>query len=261
MAPSKFGLFKARSKDQSDQPSIENLLQSSNSIDSASLPPPNMSPEELALADMAAQMCLDSHNVEIEKYSIPVRRASESGKQDSVQIGYKQLKNQLSTEMTSTSTLQDDDLDQILHDDQDQLTTTRPIGQVDDDASTSCDANSIQFDDLSIAPSEDLSVYCGGLKKPKKSRSKEEEQIIKDCDMWHASNIEVMQNLLNKSGTLDDQIKWQAIATARGLCTLTDNCTCGDCRHAKFLAGMADGDGGLASAPLFNAVSVGCTLQ
>lgn len=33
MAPTKFGLFKSRSKDQSDQPSVENLLQSSGSSD------------------------------------------------------------------------------------------------------------------------------------------------------------------------------------------------------------------------------------
>lgn len=68
------------------------------------------------------------------------------------------------------------------------------------------------------------------------------------------------QNLLSRSGTLDEQIKWEAIATARGLCTLKDNCTCGDCGRAKFLAGMNDGDGGMgAMAPV--AISAGCCVQ
>lgn len=70
------------------------------------------------------------------------------------------------------------------------------------------------------------------------------------------------QNLLRKSGTVDEQLKWEAIATARGLCTLTDNCTCGDCKGCKYLAGVADGDGGLGAAPpLMGAFSVGCRLQ
>jgi hypothetical protein len=61
-----------------------------------------------------------------------------------------------------------------------------------DDASTSCDANSLQFDETSLAASEDLSVYCGTLKKGKKNKMKEEKQL-RDFDMWQASNIEVME--------------------------------------------------------------------
>lgn len=62
---------------------------------------------------------------------------------------------------------------------------------IEDDASTSYDANSLQFDDPSIATSEDISMYCAMLKKPKKSRSK--EQQLTDFDMWQASDVEVMQ--------------------------------------------------------------------
>lgn len=61
-----------------------------------------------------------------------------------------------------------------------------------DGASTSCDVLSLQFDETSIAASEDLSVYCRTLKKTKKIRSKEEKQL-RDLDMWQASNVEVMK--------------------------------------------------------------------
>ncbi|XP_037302093.1 uncharacterized protein LOC119192378, partial [Manduca sexta] len=177
----------------------------------------------------------------------PVRRPSETSTVDEAQVNYQVLRNHPSPDETSTSTLGEDFKSYKVN-----------LPKEIDDASTTYDANSILFDETSIAPSE-MSVYCGTLKK-KKTRSKEEKQL-RDFDMWQASNVEVMQNLLSRSGTLDEQIKWEAIATARGLCTLTDSCTCGDCTGAKYLAGVADGDGGLGAAPLFNAISVGCQIQ
>ncbi|CAK1549035.1 unnamed protein product [Leptosia nina] len=271
MAPVKFGLFKARSRDQQDQPSTENLLKSSHSIDQAgapSSPIPSTSKglvEDLSPLDFAILNLDDDDDEDISEGNVS-RRGSECSKVEDANVNYRQLQN---PSLTSTSTL--DDLDQIhIYDE--------PATQIDA-ASTSYDANSSQFDvdasqfdvnssefDVtsqyeinsqfdasSIAPSEDLSVYCAMLKKPKKSRSK--EQQLRDIDMWQASNIEVMQNLLNRSGTLDEQIKWEAIATSRGLCTLTDSCTCDDCTGAKYLAGVTDGDGGLGTAPLFNAIN------
>ncbi|XP_045508370.1 uncharacterized protein LOC123704121 isoform X2 [Colias croceus] len=257
MAPVKFGLFKARSRDQQEQPSTENLLKSSHSIDQAGTPGSPIPSTSKGIVDDLSPLDFAILNLD----------------DDDDDINYRQLQN---PSLTSTSTL--DDLDQIhIYDD--------PATQYDG-ASTSYDANSSQFDmnssqfdinaseydvnssqfdinsqfdESSIAPSEDLSVYCAMLKKPKKSRSK--EQQLRDTDMWQASNIEVMQNLLNRSGTLDEQIKWEAIATARGLCTLTDSCTCDDCTGAKYLAGVTDGDGGLGAAPLFSAISVGCQIQ
>ncbi|KAJ2939318.1 hypothetical protein O0L34_g13416 [Tuta absoluta] len=168
---------------------------------------------------------------------------------DDSQVHYHPLKHRSSIDTTSISTLHDQD-----HNDIDPL-------EIDNDgASTSADCNSIQMDETSIAPSEDISVYCGAMKKVKKMRSREEQQL-RDLDMWQASNVEVMQNLLSRSGTMDEQIKWEAIATARGLCTLTDSCTCSDCKRTKYLAGISDGDGGLGAAPLFSAISVGCSVQ
>ncbi|KAI8441625.1 hypothetical protein MSG28_015187 [Choristoneura fumiferana] len=112
-----------------------------------------------------------------------------------------------------------------------------------DDASTSCDANSIQFDETPITPSVlrpmDKSLAVLYMKKKKNGR----------------------KNLLSGSSNHDEQIKWEAIATARGLCTLTDNCTCVDCTRAKYLTGVADGDGGLGAAPLFSAIGFGCSIQ
>ncbi|XP_053621542.1 uncharacterized protein LOC128681566 isoform X2 [Plodia interpunctella] len=252
MAPVKFGLFKARSRDQ-EQPSTENLLSSDHAAPSSPIPTTSKGlVEDLTPADIV-DLHLDSDDEDISQKATPMRRISECSGQEDNHMNYHPLKNQTSTDATSISTLQD--FDEPYLDQNEDLA-------FDDGASTSCDANSIQFDESSIAPSEDLSVYCGTLKKPKKSRSRDkEEQQMRDIDMWRASNVEVMQNLLSRSGTLDEQIKWEAIATARGLCTLTDSCTCGDCTRAKYLAGVTDGDGGLGAAPLFNAISVGCQIQ
>lgn len=96
--------------------------------------------------------------------------------------------NQTSTDATSISTLHDEDFQSNC----DFEDVTLPLEIDNDGASTSCDANSLQFDETSIAPSEDLSVYCGTMKKPKKSKSKEEKQL-RDFVMWRASNVEVMQ--------------------------------------------------------------------
>ncbi|CAG9794238.1 unnamed protein product [Diatraea saccharalis] len=180
------------------------------------------------------QIDSDDEEMAYEKFS-PVRRLSESSQCEDPQVNYHPLRNQASVDATSTSTLQDDEFDQIQYFNELEQTLAD-----DCDASTSCDANSLQ--------------------KGKKNRSKE-EKLLRDFDMWQASNIEVMENLLSRSGTLDDQIKWEAIATARGLCTLTDSCTCGDCTRAKYLAGVTDGDGGLGAAPLFSAINVGCIVQ
>ncbi|KAJ8704665.1 hypothetical protein PYW07_011853 [Mythimna separata] len=257
MAPVKFGLFKARSRDYQDQPpSTENLLHTSHSTDhlgalgTPSSPIPSTS--KGILEDTSANLSvlnIDSEDDDtISQQNIVTRRVSDTSRLEE-SINYQPLKNQASTDATSMSTLNSDpeDHDNTLVDD-------------GDGASTSCDVLSLQFDETSIAASEDLSVYCGTLKKTKKIRSKEEKQL-RDLDMWQASNVEVMQNLLSRSGTLDDQIKWEAIATARGLCTLKDSCTCDDCVRAKYLAGVTDGDGGLGAAPLFNAISVGCIVQ
>ncbi|XP_063544708.1 uncharacterized protein LOC134752870 [Cydia strobilella] len=237
MAPVKFGLFKTRSRDQQEQPSTENLLQNSTSSELATpgSPIPSTSKGQSADADFYSpdisvlQLDSDDEDIGSEKPT-PTRRISHSSVIEDPLMNYQHLTNQSS----------------IDHDD------TLPI---DDDA-TSCDANSIQFDETSIAPSEDLSVYC--LKKKKNLRSAREVQQLRDLDMWRASDVEVMQNLLSRSGNLNEQFKWEAIATARGLCTLTDNCACTDCARAKYLAGMADGDGGMSAAPL---LSVGCVLQ
>ncbi|KAL0809826.1 hypothetical protein ABMA28_011318 [Loxostege sticticalis] len=259
MAPVKFGLFKARSREQ-EQPSTENLLHSAEHVMAPSSPIPSTSygaAEELSPADISA-LNIDSDDEDIiSEHTSPVRRASYISQIEDANMNYHPLRN-ASIDATSTSTLHDEDVDQIqLYAD---LESTLALEQDLDNASTSCDANSLQFDETSLAASEDLSVYCGTLKKPKKTKSKEEKQL-RDADMWQASNIEVMENLLSRSGTLDEQIKWEAIATARGLCTLTDSCTCGDCTRAKYLAGVTDGDGGLGAAPLFSAISVGCSVQ
>ncbi|KAF9417289.1 hypothetical protein HW555_005603 [Spodoptera exigua] len=255
MAPVKFGLFKARSRDYQEQPSTENLLHTSHSSDhlgTPSSPIPSTSKgmlEDTASADLSV-LNIDSEDDDtISQQNIITRRVSDTSKIEESQINYQPLKNQASADATSMSTLNSDQ--------EDHETTLVDDG---DGASTSCDVLSLQFDETSIAASEDLSVYCGTLKKTKKIRSKEEKQL-RDLDMWQASNVEVMQNLLSRSGTLDDQIKWEAIATARGLCTLKDSCTCDDCVRAKYLAGVTDGDGGLGAAPLFNAISVGCIVQ
>ncbi|XP_068622336.1 uncharacterized protein [Battus philenor] len=260
MAPGKFGLFKSRSRDHQEQPSTENLLQSSNSIyDVPGSPVPSTSKglqEDTSPTSFAMLPYLDSdddEDIPSESHS-PARRGSESSKIEEAQINYELLKSQTSIEASSTSTLHED----FDHLDPYELEEMQRQQELDPDG-TSCDANSSEFDVTSISAS-DLSIYCASLKKPKKSKSKEEQQM-RDLDMWQASNIEVMQNLLNRSGTLDEQIKWEAIATARGLCTLTDSCTCSDCTTAKYLAGVSDGDGGLGAAPLFNAINVGCSLQ
>lgn len=252
MAPVKFGLFKARSRDYQEQPSTENLLHTSNSSDhvaTPSSPIPSTSKgipqaEDEPFADLSV-LQLDSEEDDMSLEANSTRRVSECSMLEDAQINYQPLKNHTSTDVTSVSTLCSDPEDHTLID--------------QEDGATSCDAMSLQFDETSIAASEDLSVYCGTLKKNKKTRR--EEKQLRDFDMWQASNVEVMQNLLSRSGTLDEQIKWEAIATARGLCTLKDSCTCDDCTRAKYLAGVTDGDGGLGAAPLFNAISVGCQVQ
>ncbi|XP_041981705.1 uncharacterized protein LOC121735083 [Aricia agestis] len=249
MAPSKFGLFKSKSREQSEQPSTENLLKTSQSteFDTPGSPIPSTSKGiigEQTVVNMSV-LSLDSDD-EISSVNNS-RRGSQDSKAD-LQV-YQQFQNV--SDVTSTCTLDDVDLNSIQEFDDTAV--------VDDDASTSYDVNSIQYDESSIAPSEDISIYCAMLKKPKKGRSK--EQKLKDFDMWTASNFEVMQNLLQRSGTLDEQIKWEAIATSRGLCTLTDCCTCPDCTRAKYLSGVTDGDGGLGTAPLFSAINVGCQIQ
>ncbi|RVE53138.1 hypothetical protein evm_002235 [Chilo suppressalis] len=256
MAPGKFGLFKARSREQ-EQPSTENLLHSSHSIEHViqTSPIPSTSygkTDQMSPVDFTAlQIDSDNEDLPSEQFT-PTRRDSESSNCENTQN--EELQHQLYSDLLDDAgidCLQDEELEQQL----------RYSDQLDDgDASTSCDANSLQFDATSLAVSEDLSVYCGTLKKGKRNRTKEERQL-RDFDMWRASNVEVMQNLLSRSCTADDQIKWEAIATSRGLCTLTDNCTCGDCRRTKYLAGMTDGDGGLGTAPLFGAISFGCTVQ
>ncbi|CAB3236318.1 unnamed protein product [Arctia plantaginis] len=254
MAPVKFGLFKARSRDYQEQPSTENLLHSSNSSDNVATPPspiPSTSKEipqteDEPFADMAVLQLYSDDDDNISQHATPTRRLSECSRVEDALINYQPLQNQTSTDATSLSTLISDPEDHTVTEDH-------------DDGATSCDAMSLQFDETSIAPSEDLSVYCGTLKKNKRTRK--EEKQLRDLDMWQASNMEVMQHLLSRSGTLDEQIKWEAIATARGLCTLKDSCTCDDCTRAKYLCGVTDGDGGLGAAPLFSAISVGCQVQ
>ncbi|XP_075988448.1 uncharacterized protein LOC142984594 isoform X2 [Anticarsia gemmatalis] len=252
MAPVKFGLFKARSRDYQEQPSTENLLHTSNSADHVATPSSPIAStskgitEHEQFADLSVLQIDSEEDDNISQHeTTPTRRISDCSRVDESQINYQPLKNQASTDATSISTLNSDPEDHTLIE--------------DEDGATSCDAMSLQFDETSIAASEDLSVYCGTLKKNKKTRK--EEKQLRDFDMWQASNVEVMQNLLSRSGTLDEQIKWEAIATARGLCTLKDSCTCDDCVRAKYLAGVTDGDGGLGAAPLFNAISVGCQVQ
>ncbi|XP_026736369.1 uncharacterized protein LOC113499956 [Trichoplusia ni] len=250
MAPVKFGLFKARSREYQEQPSTENLLYTSNSSDHLGTPSSPVPSTSKCLPENTAELAEvhnDSEEDELSQKIAPTRRISECSRLEDSQMNYQPLKNQASTDATSVSTLNSDE--------EDQEKTA-----IDDDASTTCDVLSLQFDETSIAASEDLSVYCGTLKKTKKLRIKEEKQL-RDFDMWQASNVEVMQRLLSKSGTLDEQIKWEAIATARGLCILKDSCTCDDCTRAKYLAGVTDGDGGLGAAPLFSAISVGCIVQ
>ncbi|XP_023947148.1 uncharacterized protein LOC112052342 [Bicyclus anynana] len=262
MAPTKFGLFKSRSREQPEQPSMENLIETTAEVEHykpPDSPVPSTSKGFMGNDDMLPASIFSILNIDDDDDDDEIifneqqksRPASQCSKLEEQQQGdYLQLQNQSSG--TSLSTLED--LDQIseLHDEPN-------TAALEEDASTTYDANSLQFDESSIADSEDMSMYCAMLKKPKKSRSK--EQQLTDFDMWQASNVEVMQNLLSRSGTLDEQIKWEAIATARGLCTLTDSCTCDDCTGAKFLAGVTDGDGGMGAAPLLTAISVGCQIQ
>ncbi|CAH2084195.1 unnamed protein product [Euphydryas editha] len=256
MAPTKFGIFKTRSRDHPEQPSTENLLQTSQSDDHVNTPDspvPStskgvMGNDDFFSADIFSVLNLDDDDDEFICGDEESRRASLCSKIEEQKILYQNLQNQSTG--TSTMTLEDDD--QIYDQPESNLA-------FDDDASTSYDANSLQFDETSITASNDVSMYCSMLKKPKKSRSK--DQQLTDLDMWQASNIEVMENLLNRSGNLDEQIKWEAIATARGLCTLTDSCTCADCTGVTYLAGVTDGDGGLGVAPLFSAINVGCQVQ
>ncbi|XP_063835549.1 uncharacterized protein LOC135084741 [Ostrinia nubilalis] len=213
--------------------------------------------EELSPADISA-LNIDSDDDDIySDHSSPIRRGSDFSQIEDANMNYHPLKNAASMDATCSSHLDDDYFDQLqLYAD---LESTLALEQDLDNASTSYDVNSLQFDDTSLTASEDLSVYCGTLKKPK--RNKYKEKLLRDQDMWQATNVEVMENLLSRSGTVDEQIKWEAIATARGLCTLTDSCACGDCTRAKYLAGVTDGDGGLGAAPLFSAISVGCSVQ
>ncbi|XP_048002431.1 uncharacterized protein LOC125238973 [Leguminivora glycinivorella] len=308
MAPVKFGLFKARSREQ-EQPSTENLLQNSTSSEPATPGSPIPSTSKGQSADdfyspdiSVLQLDSDDEDIGSEKPT-PTRRVSHSSVTEDPLLNYQQLTNNSSDTLIDDdatscdansiqfdessiapsedlsvyclkkkkNTLRSKEVQQLRDLDMwrasdvevmqrrqlsyQQLTNNSSDTLIDDDA-TSCDANSIQFDESSIAPSEDLSVYC--LKKKKNTLRSKEVQQLRDLDMWRDSDVEVMQNLLSRSGNLNDQFKWEAIATARGLCTLTDNCTCTDCARAKYLAGMADGDGGMSAAPL---LSVGCVLQ
>ncbi|CAH2245629.1 uncharacterized protein LOC120625351 [Pararge aegeria] len=260
MAPTKFGLFKGRSRDQPEPPSMENLLESNTEVvhyEPPDSPVPSTSKgfignKDLLPADIFSILSIDDDDDDEILFGSheKSRPASQCSKLDEQQGDYLQFQNQSSG--TSMSTLEDIDRMSDMRDEPDTMA-------LNDDASTTYDANSLQLDESSITESEDMSMYCAMLKKPKKSRSK--EQQLTDFDMWQASNIQVMQNLLTRSGTLDEQIKWEAIATARGLCTLTDSCACDDCTGAKFLAGVTDGDGGMGAAPLLTAISVGCTIQ
>lgn len=112
------------------------------------------------------------------------------------QISYKLLERQSSLDLSPTSTFLDDELDEIISSEEHELQDFRGFefhNLNDDGASTSCDANSIQFDEtVSMTASDDISIHCGAIKRPKKSRSKEEQQL-RDFDMWQATNIEVMQ--------------------------------------------------------------------
>ncbi|XP_014356801.2 uncharacterized protein LOC106709497 [Papilio machaon] len=257
MAPVKFGLFKARSKDHQEQPSTENLLQDNNSnynVPGSPVPSTSKGLQEDLSPGSISMLTLDSDDDDDDlpsERNSPVRRGSDACRMDA-QINYELLKSQTSIGDVSSHFNEYDEVEQYEMEELQQSIDLDPDG-------TSCDANSSEFDITSITAS-DLSIYCASLKKPKKSKSKEEQQM-RDFGMWQASNIEVMQNLLSRSGTTDEQIKWEAIATARGLCTLTDTCTCSDCTPAKYLVGFNDGDAGMAATPLFSAISVGCTLQ
>ncbi|XP_050358936.1 uncharacterized protein LOC126779129 [Nymphalis io] len=255
MAPTKFGIFKTRSRDQTEQPSTENLLQTSPSNDTVNTPDspvPSTSKGIVSSDDFFSPELLSVLNIDDDDDDFicdeETRRASLSSKIEEQRILYENFQNQSTG--TSTMTLEDEEQSY------DKAETTLPL---DDDASTSYDANSLQFDESSITASNDVSMYCAMMKKPKKSKSK--DQQLTDLDMWQASNVEVLENLLNRSGSLDEQIKWEAIATARGLCTLTDSCTCTDCTGVTYLAGVTDGDGGIGVAPLFSAINVGCQVQ
>ncbi|XP_013136640.1 PREDICTED: uncharacterized protein LOC106101846 [Papilio polytes] len=252
MAPVKFGLFKGRSKDHQEKPSTENLLQDNNSnYDVSGSPVPSTSKglqEELLPASIS-MLTIDSDDDDIpsEKNS-PIRRGSVGSRMDP-QVNYELLQSQSSIGDVSTS-LNEYDGEQY---------EMEELQHVDVDAdSTTYDANSSELDITSITASN-LSIYCASVKKAKKAKLKE-EQKLRDIDMWKASNFEVMQNLLSRSGTSDEQIKWEAIATARGLCTLNDTCTCSDCKMPRYLVSFNDGDAGMAATPLLNAIA-DCTLQ
>ncbi|XP_073964638.1 uncharacterized protein isoform X1 [Choristoneura fumiferana] len=248
MAPVKFGLFKTRSRDHQEQPSTENLLQNSASSEQVTpgSPIPSTSKgtiDELHSPDISI-LQLDSDDEDVASESqISFGRANSGNTIDDPLMSYHNLTNQSSKEYQHDDTLAIDN----------------------DDASTSCDANSIQFDETPITPSVlrpmDKSLAVLYMKKKKNGRKVKEFQQLRDRDMWRASDVQVMQNLLSGSSNHDEQIKWEAIATARGLCTLTDNCTCVDCTRAKYLTGVADGDGGLGAAPLFSAIGFGCSIQ
>ncbi|XP_073964640.1 uncharacterized protein isoform X2 [Choristoneura fumiferana] len=226
MAPVKFGLFKTRSRDHQEQPSTENLLQNSASSEQVTPGSPIPSTSKGTIDEL--------HSPDISILQLD---------SDDEDMSYHNLTNQSSKEYQHDDTLAIDN----------------------DDASTSCDANSIQFDETPITPSVlrpmDKSLAVLYMKKKKNGRKVKEFQQLRDRDMWRASDVQVMQNLLSGSSNHDEQIKWEAIATARGLCTLTDNCTCVDCTRAKYLTGVADGDGGLGAAPLFSAIGFGCSIQ
>lgn len=250
MAPGKFGPFRTRSRDYQEQPSTENLLETNENVEQVVELPDSPIPstskgvtEDQASLDLSL-LQIDSDDEDASEKGTPTRRLSGFSSVDEACALYEPLKNDL-TDCTSTTTLQD----------YDQIQEYEPGLDLSESASTSCDVLSLQMDVPSCSEPKVQSS-----KKPWKNKAKE-ERLLRDIDMWRASNIEVMQNLLAKSGTLDEQIKWEAIATARGLCTLTEGCTCADCTGTKYLAGIADGDGGLGAAPLFNAISVGCQIQ
>lgn len=75
--------------------------------------------------------------------------------------------------------------------------------------------------------------------------------------------IFLAQHILSPSGTVNEQIKWEAIATARGICTLKERCTCGDCAPAIIhpdAAAAEDGDSGLGAMATV-AIGAACSVQ
>ncbi|XP_012551915.1 uncharacterized protein LOC105842586 isoform X2 [Bombyx mori] len=198
MAPTKFGLFKGRSRDNQEQPSTENLLQSSQSTERVQTPDsPIPSTSKGITVDSAfaelSMLNLDSDDEYSPQQDVTTRRISDSSKLDEPQLSYHILNNPSSPDATTTSTLDCDVSPDATRD-------------IDDTASTTYDANSIQFDETSIAASEDTSVYCTTLKKKKKKNKLKMEQHRRDLGMWKASNVEVMKMRGDVAGALPPRL-------------------------------------------------------